>query len=634
MGATTDHRRRETLVRVAASAALVVGVVYLGWRMVDTWQGANPVLFAVLLACELFGWAMLASFAFLAWRIPPRVRPPIDARPPVDVLVCTYDEGLQVLEATLVGCNGITYPHATYVLDDGRRDEVRELADRLGVRYLTRPDNRHAKAGNINHALGRTDGELLLVLDADHVPQPDILDATVGYFDDPLVALVQTPHDFGNRDSFQHFATGQHDQSMFFEVIMPGKDRHNGAYWCGSAAVIRRVALEDIGGIATDTVAEDFHTTIRMHARGWRTRYHDETLVQGLAPHDLASFLLQRDRWARGNLAVLRTRENPWTARNLSVKQRVSYLASLSAYFVPLQRLVMVGILIAMLVSGALPVHAPTWQFAVFWLPWMVLELTAGSLLCRGRTSMLDGSYMILLTTEIFTRAVFVLIRPFRVSFKVTPKDGIDEGGWGAARQLRLVLVVGGLLVVAGVLRCLAVAGLVPLPHLGTLAVVVGLVFATWETALIGIALWRVTRRHQLRRQYRVPVEIAGLVDRTVVRVVDLTPDGAALVCSQPFPIGEHKDLQMELPAIDGVNRTVHVGFTVRSGRSEGEQAWRVGGTLEPCTPADAESLIEYCHVVSSRSRLADSGRIDALPVTPRPEAWSAWALHEVAQGE
>ena len=107
--------------------------------------------------------------------------------------MCTYDEGPDVLEATLLGCAGITYPHVTWVLDDGRRDFVRALAEATGARYLTRPDNRHAKAGNINHALGVVDAELLLVLDADHVPQPDILHATVGYFDDPLVAVVQTP---------------------------------------------------------------------------------------------------------------------------------------------------------------------------------------------------------------------------------------------------------------------------------------------------------------------------------------------------------------------------------------------------------------------------------------------------------
>ncbi len=609
-GSISSAHDDDGIRRVVATIALVVGVLYLAWRLFDTWRGANPVLFALLFGCELFGWTVLASFTFLAWRIPRRFRPPVGQYPTVGVLVCTYDEGLHVLEATLVGCNGITYPHTTYVLDDGRRDEVRHLAERFGAFYVTRSDNMHAKAGNINHALGCTGGDLLLILDADHVPQPDILDATVGYFDDPSVALVQTPHDFGNHDSFQHFATGRHDQSMFFEVIMPGKDRHNGAFWCGSAAVIRRQALEDIGGIATDTVAEDFHTTIRMHSRGWTTRYHDETLVQGLAPHDLASFLLQRDRWARGNLAVLRTPENPIVAPHLTVKQRASYLASLLAYFVPLQRVLMIAVLATMLVGGLLPARAPAWQFVAFWLPWMALDIAAGTLLSRGQVSLLDGSYMLLLTTEIYSRAVFVLIRPFRVAFKVTPKDGIDEGGWSAARQLRLVLAIAALLVVAMVLRALALAGVLALPPLGPLAVALGMFFASWEIALIASALWRVTRRRQVRHQFRVKVEIAATMEGSVVRIADLTPSGAAIITAHPLGIGDEVTLQLELPRLDGGTRAVHANFTARSCCTQDDQSWRVGGTLAPETPEDGLALIEHCHVVSSRARLTESGRL------------------------
>ena len=526
------------------------------------------------------------------------------------MFVCTYDEGLDVLGATLVGCDRIAYPHTTWVLDDGRRDDVRRLAERFGARYLTRPNNEHAKAGNINSALDHTSGQLLLILDADHVPQPDILDATVGYFDDPSVALVQTPHDFGNHDSFQHFETGRHDQSMFFEVIMPGKDRHDGAFWCGSAAVIRRQALEGIGGIATETVAEDFHTTIRLHGQGWRTRYHDETLVQGLAPHDLATFLLQRDRWARGNLSVLRTPENPLIAPRLTLKQRASYLSSLLAYFVPLQRLAMLAVLVAMLVSGRLPLHATLWQFGVFWLPWIALDLGGSALLCRGQASLWDGAYTNLLTTEIFTRASFVLVHPFRTSFKVTPKDGIDGGGWSAARQLRLVLVVASVLLAAAVARVLAVAGLLPLPPLRGLALAAGLFFAGWELFVVGAALRRVTRRHQIRHHFRVPVEVAGVVDGTLVRVVDLTPGGAGLLGPRPIEAGTEVGLRMDLPGVDGNIRVVRVGFTVRSCRASEGSGWRMGGTLVPSSEADGESLIEHCHVVSSRARLTGTGRL------------------------
>ncbi|MGD0392026.1 MAG: glycosyltransferase family 2 protein [Acidimicrobiales bacterium] len=626
---TTDapaaYKDDALVIRGLVVLALVWGAAYLVWRAADTGHGAQPVMFFVLLACELFGWTMLASFAFLAWRVPISSRPAIERRPTVDVFVCTYDEGLDILVATLVGCDRITYPHTTWVLDDGHRDEVADLAGRFGARYLTRSTNEHAKAGNINNALGHTDGQLILVLDADHVPQPDILDATVGYFDDASVALVQTPHDFGNHDSFQHFETGRHDQSMFFEVIMPGKDRHDGAFWCGSATVIRRQALEGIGGIATETVAEDFHTTIRLHGQGWHTRYHDETLVQGLAPHDLATFLLQRDRWARGNLSVLRTAENPLIAPKLTIKQRVSYLSSLLAYFVPLQRLAMLAVLVAMLVSGRLPLHATLWQFCVFWLPWMALNLAASALLCRGQASLWDGAYSNLLTTEIFTRAAFVLVHPFRTSFKVTPKDGIDDGGWSAARQLRLVLVMAGILAAAVVARVLALLGLLALPALGGLAVVAGISFAVWELVVVAAALWRVTRRHQVRRHYRVPVEVAGVVGGTLVRVVDLTPGGAGMIGSHPFEVGAEVDLRLDLPSVAGEIRVVRVVFTVCSSRPAPGLGWRMGGTLFPASDADGEALIEHCHVVSSRSRLTDAGRLvpggPAAPIGGREEA-------------
>jgi cellulose synthase (UDP-forming) len=596
--------------RILVVVALAWGLAYLVWRAVDTWRGSQPAMFVVLYACEVFGWTMLASFAFLAWRIPTTQRPPIGWRPTVDVFVCTYNEGLDVLGATLVGCDRIAYPHTTWVLDDGRRPEVAVLAERFGARYLTRPDNEHAKAGNINAALGHTKGQLILILDADHVPQPDILDATVGYFDNPSVALVQTPHDFGNHDSFQHFETGRHDQSMFFEVIMPGKDRHDGAFWCGSAALILRHALEGIGGIATETVAEDFHTTIRLHGQGWHTRYHDETLVQGLAPHDLATFLLQRDRWARGNLSVLRTHENPLIAPRLTVKQRASYLSSLLAYFVPLQRLGMLAVLVAMLVSGLLPMHATLAQFCLFWLPWIVLNLAASASLCRGQASLWDGAYSNLLTTEIFSRAAFVLVHPFHTSFKVTPKDGIDDGGWRAARQLRLVLVMAASLAAAVVLRSLALAGVVHLPPLGTLAVVAGLSFALWELVVVGAALFRVTRRHQFRHHYRVPVEVAGVVEGTLVRVVDLTPGGAGLVGPHALEVGAEVGLRLDLPTVVGEMREVRVCFTVCSSRAAPDGGWRMGGTLAPVAEADGEALIEHCHVVSSRARLTETGRL------------------------
>jgi cellulose synthase (UDP-forming) len=618
--------RNEPVIRIVAVIALVWGAVYLGWRALETWDRTDPALFLLLYACELFGWAMLASFCFLAWRIPASTRPPIGHPHSVDVLVCTYDEGPELLEATLLGCAGITYPHVTWVLDDGRREFVRELAERTGARYLTRPDNQHAKAGNINHALGVVRAELLLVLDADHVPQPDILDATVGYFDDPKVAVVQTPHDFGNHDSFQHFETGRHDQSMFFDVILPGKDRHNSVFWCGSAAVIRRAALTEVGGVATETIAEDFHTTIKMHDRGWKSRYHGETLVQGLAPHDLSSYLLQRDRWARGNLAVFRTPENPLRASNLSPAQRFSYLSSLLAYFVPLQRLGLLVVLTVMLVSGQLPMHATLSGFLIFWLPWIAFDLAASALLCRGRASLWDGTYSVLLTLEIFVRAARVVISPTLSTFKVTPKDGIDDGGWHALRQLHMVVGIAAILFCALVLRALTALGIVPLPHMGTAPFVIAMALGLWELALVVAALVKVSRRHQLRHHYRTPTDLAAFIDDDIVRMVDLTPAGAGILSPREVEVGKQVPLVVDLPMVDGRPRAVRLRLTVTMCRPDHESAhsWRIGGAVVPVTDQDHKALVEYCHVVAARSRLTESGRLSARVETVEPQAPAA----------
>lgn len=618
--------RRERVIQIVALIALVWGGVYLGWRALDTWDRTEPALFLLLYACELFGWAMLASFCFLAWRIPASQRPPIHRQHSVDVLVCTYNEGLDLLEATLLGCAGITYPHLTWVLDDGRRESVRELAERTGARYLTRPDNRHAKAGNINHALGVVGAELLLVLDADHVPQPDILDATVGYFDDAKVAVVQTPHDFGNHDSFQHFETGRHDQSMFFDVILPGKDRHNGVFWCGSAAVIRREALIEVGGVATETIAEDFHTTIKMHVRGWKSRYHGETLVQGLAPHDLSSYLLQRDRWARGNLAVFRTTESPLRARNLSASQRVSYLSSLLAYFVPLQRLGLLVVLTVMLVSGQLPMHATLSGFLIFWFPWIAFDLAASALLCRGRATLWDGTYSVLLTLEIFVRAARVVISPTLSTFKVTPKDGIDDGGWHALRQLHVVVGIAVVLLSALVLRALTAFGVVGLPRLGLVPFVIAMALGVWELALVIAALSKVSARRQLRHHYRTPTDLVAFADDDLVRIVDLTPAGAGILTPREIEVGTVVQLVADLPMVNGRPRTVHLRLTVASCSPEQESSytWRIGGTVVPVLGQDRETLVEYCHVIAARSRLTESGRLlggAEIPQSPVPVA-------------
>ncbi len=599
--------RHPAPLRAFALCALLWGVGYLIWRFGWSGEGANPVLFAMLLVTEIYGLWALGTLAWYSWSRPPAVRPPVTPGHKVDVYVCTYDEPFEVVAATLAGCRALAYPHTTYLLDDGRRPEMEDLAQTAGARYLTRPDNSHAKAGNINAALPRTEGELVLMLDADHVPMPDALDALVGYFDDEKVALVQSPHDFFNHDSVQHYVVGRHEQSLFYRVVCPGKDRHGAAYWCGSSALLRREALLEIGGVATETIAEDFHTTIRMQRHGWTSRYHDEVLVQGLAPHDLDGYLLQRDRWARGNLAVFTLPESPLRARELRPLQRLSYFFSLAAYLAPPMRLLLLATLGAVLWTGALPMKISVLALAALWLPTISLNLLAGSALTRGYMKIGETAHYELLTMEIYTRALRCIFRPGRTAFKVTPKQGGDAGGLHAVRKLHLVVLAALVLAGGTALRLLDLAGVGPLPDMPGIAAVIVPLLGLIELRRVLRTLLAVGRRQQRRQVYRfqgdAPAHCFAPEGHIGGRLVDASAAGVGLVLDAPITVGERPAVLLELEDAAGDAHEVAAQVEIRSCR-EAEGQYLVGATIEEIDPSSRMRLMEWCYVVCSHERL------------------------------
>ncbi len=614
--------RHPNLLRMLAAVTLCWSATYLAWRVGWSLRRSNLALWACLLLAELYGLWNLATLTWLTWDVTPRRRPRPSPGRSVDVYVCTYDEPFTVLEATLAGCELMTYPHTTWLLDDGARPEVERLAERWGVRYMTRPDKSHAKAGNINHALPRTGGELVLVLDADHVPMPDALDTLVGYLEDPKVALVQTPHDFSNHDSIQHYDLGRHEQSVFFSAICAGKDRHNAAFWCGSGALIRREALLSIGGVATDTIAEDFHTTIKLHSDGWRTHYDDRVVAQGRAPHDLASYLLQRDRWARGNLAVFTTPESPLRARGLTGSQRMSYFASLTGYLAGPMRLLVLMVLAAVLLTGSLPLRIEPLALAGLWAPATLLMVLTGSALCRGQQSSGEATHYELCTAEIFTRALRCVVRPGRTSFKVTPKEGIDRGGWGAVRQFRLLTACAALLAAGLLLRVVEdVGGAGPLPAMHGFAAWFVPVLGAIELRRVSRTLVHVARHRQLRGEYRTPLRAAAVIvpseelahegTSLLGRMRDITTSGVGFELSRPLAPGTHATLTVQLPGADGEPAPTRIEVEVRACMAH-EQDWRIGASIVGCEEDDRRRVIAYCNVVWPYRRLR--GATDLAP--------------------
>jgi cellulose synthase/poly-beta-1,6-N-acetylglucosamine synthase-like glycosyltransferase len=631
LGGTIDDGRRQTrlgaffdrrplLLRSLAIVAMVWGVGYLTWRVGWSGRGANPIVFAMLLVTEVYGLYALGMLAWFSWSRPDAVRPPITKPHAVDVYVCTYDEPVEVVLATLAGCRALTYPHTTYLLDDGRRPEMEELARLAGARYMTRPDNSHAKAGNINAALSRTAGELVFVLDADHVPMPDALDALVGYFDDERMAVVQSPHDFSNHDSVQHYMVGRHEQSLFYRVICPGKDRHGAAFWCGSAALIRRQPLISIGGVATETIAEDFHTTIRLQRHGWRSAYHDEVLVQGLAPHDLDGYLLQRDRWARGNLAVFTLPESPLRAKELAAGQRLSYFASLFAYLAPPMRLLLLTTLAVVLWTGALPMKLSVVALAALWAPSVILNLSAGSALARGYMRIAETTHFELLTMEIYTRALRCAVVPAKTAFKVTPKQGVDEGGWAAVAKLRLVALCAIVLSAGIAVRMIDLFGPALIPSLPGIAAVIVPLLALIELRRILRTLVLAGGRRQRRLVYRfegvdAPAHTFAGPRPVLGRVVDASATGLGLVMDAPLDVGSRPLVQLRLPDAAGAEHDVPVRIEVRSSRRVGDDNL-IGASIVSIDPTARLRLMEWCYVVCSHERLRGH-RPSSAPAIP-----------------
>jgi cellulose synthase (UDP-forming) len=360
--------------RVLVVLGALAMVPYFWWRAVHTVNPAAPWFFWLFLFAE--GLNLLESLLFYAttWRTSsrPTKGPALPGRT-VDVFVPTYNESPALLRDTLVCAMAIRYPHRTWVLDDGDREEVRQLASSLGCEYLSRRERIDAKAGNLNAALARTDAEFVVVLDADHVPFPEIVDELIGFFENPKVGIVQAAQDFYNLDSFQHSTNWQakhawQQQELFFSVIQPGKDALGATYYCGSPAILRRAALDDVGGFATGTITEDVHTGLRMQKRGWEVAYVNRTLARGLAPQTFLGFVTQWRRWGRGAMQVLR-RENPLFGRGLNAGQRLCYFASFYFYAMSYQKLIYLVTPIFCLLSGIFPLVAEPRTYLLLFTP-------------------------------------------------------------------------------------------------------------------------------------------------------------------------------------------------------------------------------------------------------------------------
>lgn len=350
--------QRRGIRRGASVLFLLVTAVYLTWR-ITIFNGDAPILSSVFYFAEIIGLILCLTTVFVSLTYRHRELKPAPKGLSVDVFVLTYKEPVDLLRRTLRGAIAIDYPHQTWLLDDGNRPEMRALADELGVRYLARERNLHAKAGNINNALQHSVADFFVVFDADHIPMRHSLEVLLGFVDDPLVAQIQAPQDFYNTTAFQYMDTEGHgglwhDQSYFYNVIQSCKDAWNASTCIGTSVAYRRAAIDAIGGIPTETVTEDMHTSLLLHRQGWRSIYINESVAYGIGAVDLGEYYKTRLRWGFGNIHVLR-HENILTCSGLTLTQRLAYLTLGLIYLEGWQQLIMYSVPIYSLLTGVPP---------------------------------------------------------------------------------------------------------------------------------------------------------------------------------------------------------------------------------------------------------------------------------------
>ncbi len=442
---------------VVVSILMVLTIRYVLWRSLSTLNLSTPLngVFSMgLLTLELLMLSSAIIQLFLMLKVRDR-RPEANALaldvvngsylPTVDILIPTYNEPAFILQRTMIGCQAIDYPYKTvYLLDDTHRPEIQELAAELGCNYRTRPDNRHAKAGNLNYAFPRTTGELLVVFDADFVPTRNFLTRTVGFFQDSQVALVQTPQTFYNPDPIAR-NLGLEDvltpeEEVFYRQIQPIRDGAGSVICSGTSFVIRRSALEATGGFVTDSLSEDYFTGIRISAQGYRMVYLDEKLSAGLAAENMASHALQRLRWAQGTLQAFFIQSNPLTIPGLRPIQRLAHLEGLLHWFTSISRVGYLLMPLAYSFLGVIPLRATPAELMYFFLPYYLVQLTVFSWLnYRSRSAVLSDIYSLALCFPLALTVVQVMLNPFAKGFKVTPKGTASDRfsfNWNLATPL------------------------------------------------------------------------------------------------------------------------------------------------------------------------------------------------------
>lgn len=506
------------------------------------WGPIDAFFITMLLIAELYAFAILyLGYTQTLWplrRTPVPLPDDTAEWPAVDLLIPTYNEPMNVVRYTALAAVNIDWPADklnVYILDDGKREEFRLFAEESGIGYMTRDDNKHAKAGNINRALAKLDSPLVAIFDCDHVPTRSFLQVTVGWFlRDPNLGLLQTPHHFYSPDPFERnlgqFRTIPNEGELFYGVVQDANDFWNATFFCGSCAVLRRSALDEIGGIAVETVTEDAHTSLRMQINGWNTAYINIAQAAGLATERLSGHVKQRIRWARGMIQVMRT-DNPLFAKGLKPLQRICYFNAMTHFLYGLPRLIFLFAPLIYLIMGHTNVPGYWAAILVYAFPHLVLSsMTNSRIQGQHRHSFWNEIYETVLAPYIFLPTTLALLNPKLGSFNVTAKGGVVTRRFFDS-HIALPFLVMLLFNFIGILCAIPrafhmprvsdtwgpVSALLNLPanmwdgdHPGT--IVMNVIWTVFNTLILGVACGVAWESQQRRQTVRVTMQVPARI--------------------------------------------------------------------------------------------------------------------------
>jgi len=519
------------------------------WNHIDPWNAASMLL---LIGAETYSFAIL--YLGFVQTISPLRRPPVPLPedhslwPTVDVMVPTYNEPLEVVRYTVLAAQEIDWPQDkinVWLLDDGEREEFRAFAEGAGVHYIARPQHNHAKAGNINYALARTKGDLVAIFDSDHIPTRSFLQMTAGWFlRDRNLGMLQTPHHFYSPDPFErnldHFRQVPNEGELFYGIIQDTNDLWNATFFCGSCAVLRREALDSVGGIAHETVTEDAHTSFRMHKIGWNTAYINLIQSAGLATESIGDHIKQRVRWARGMAQILRI-DNPLFAKGLKLPQRICYFNAMAHFFYALPRLIFLTSPIFYLVFGKLNIPGYWLTILVFALPHLAMAtITNSRIQGEKRHSFWNEIYETVLSPYILLPTLLALVSPKLGKFNVTAKGQNKEDDSFDSKMARPFIFLLGLNVLALIMAIPRYLYWDP-GHAGT--ILMNIFWTLFNIVVLGVTLsvcWETRqRRTAVRITTPIPVRLEANGKSCLAVTADISVGGASVLTKGEWTPGQ-----------------------------------------------------------------------------------------------